>query len=124
MDFSETDQQISILEEAIARITTSHSPRAVPGGIRTAVAEATANVASKIISDKHVRAGDDTAGSTIQVVHYTKVETAIHLLENTCHAEKNTPICVCTHPPRSTIRTRVCTCTEPASDWTRPSRLD
>ena len=87
MDFSETDQQISVLEEAVARITASHSPRAVPGGIRTAVAEATTNLASGIIDARHALAGKESI-STLVVVHYTKVETAIHLLENTCHAEK------------------------------------
>ena len=86
MDFSETDQQISMLEEAVARITASHSPHAVPGGIRTAIAKATANVASNIMDAKHIRAGEESV-STLQVVHYTKVETAIHLLENTNDAE-------------------------------------
>ncbi len=85
MDFSETYQQIMVLEEAVARITQSsysYNLRAIANEIHPAIAKATANVASNIMDAKHIRAGEESV-STLQVVHYTKVETAIHLLENT-----------------------------------------
>lgn len=89
MDFSETDRQIIALEESVARIAAqpphSYSLQAIANEIHPAIAKATANVASNIMYAKHIRAGEESE-STLRVVHYTKVETAIHLLENTCHA--------------------------------------
>lgn len=89
MDFSETDRQIIALEESVARIAAqpphSYSLQAIANEIHPAIAKATANVASNIMYAKHIRAGEES-DSTLRVVHYTKVETAIHLLENTCHA--------------------------------------
>ena len=90
MDFSEADRQITAVEEAVKRISQeSRSPRNVEQEaiheIYPAVAKVADNVASSIMDAKHALAGKES-GSTPAVVHYTKVETAIHLLENTCHA--------------------------------------